>query len=76
MDLKPRLSKQVNNKIEMETWENIFILKNKGWALNFEIPPADILIKKFILQTPEATLKEKGWKWRKTFWNVFPYKTG
>ena len=26
MDLKPKLLKPVTNKIELETWENIFIL--------------------------------------------------
>ena len=54
MDLEPKLLKTANTQIELETWENIFILKNKDQVMNFEILPADILIKMFILQTPEG----------------------
>ena len=60
MDLKPKLLKPLNNKTELDIWENIFILKNKDRAMNFEIPPADVLIKKFIFQTPEGRTGSRG----------------
>ena len=65
----------MNIKIELETWENIFILKNKNRVMNFEILPADILIKKFILQTPEGRADSRGEGLKmegRTYWNMFP----
>jgi len=49
MDHKPTLSKQASNKQELTNWENILITKNEDRIINFEIPPADHLTKKFIL---------------------------
>ena len=79
MDLKPKLLKPVNDKIELETWKNIKKI-NKDRALNFEIPPADILIKKFILQSlrGDLTVKERVENERKgllerTIWNSLAY---
>ena len=60
MDLEPKLLKPENTKIELEIWENIFILKNKDRVMNFEILPADILIKQFIPQTPEGRADSQG----------------
>ena len=50
----PKLLRSVSNKNEMTMWENLLILKNKGQVMNFEIPPCDILSKKFILQPPDG----------------------
>ena len=33
-------------------WENLLILKNKDQVMNSEIPPWDVLSKKFILHPP------------------------
>ena len=60
IDLKPILLKPLNNKNELDIWEYIFILKNKDRAMNFKIPPADVLIKKFIFQTPEGRTDSRG----------------
>ena len=35
-------------------WENLLILKNMDQVMNFEIPPCDVLSKKFILQPPDG----------------------
>ena len=48
MDHKPVLLKQAANKQELTNWENIHITKNKDYVINFEIPPADHLTKKFM----------------------------
>ena len=48
MDHKPVLLKQTLNKQKLTNWENILIIKNKDCVINFEIPPADHLTKKFI----------------------------
>ena len=50
MDRKPVLLKKASNKQELTNWENILARKNKDCILNFEILPADHLIKKFILK--------------------------
>ena len=55
MDHKPVLLKQEANKLELTTWENILITKNKDLVINFEIPPADLLTKKFILNPVEGS---------------------
>jgi hypothetical protein len=52
MDHKPVLLKQVSNKRELTNWENI--TENKDRIINFEILPADHLIKKFILNPVEG----------------------
>ena len=36
-------------------WGNILITKNKDLIINFEIPPADHLIRKFILNPVESS---------------------
>ena len=38
----------------MTMWENLLILKNKNQVMNFEIPPCDVLSKKFNLQPPNG----------------------
>jgi hypothetical protein len=45
---KPVLLKQASNKQELTNWENIIITKSKDCVINFEIPPADHLTKKFL----------------------------
>ena len=55
MDRKPVLLKQTSNKQELTNWENILITKNKDFIINFEIPPADHLTKKFILNPLEGS---------------------
>ena len=54
MDSKPVLLKQASNKQELTNWENILITKNIDCIINFEIPPADHLTKKFILNPVES----------------------
>ena len=54
MDHKPVLLKQASNKQELTNWENILITKNKDHVINFEIPPADHVTKKFILNPVEG----------------------
>jgi len=55
MDHKPVLLKQAANKLEFTNWENILITKNKDRVINFEIPPADHLTKKFIFNPVEGS---------------------
>ena len=55
MDHKPVLLKQAANKQELTNWENILITKNKDFVINFAIPPADHLTKKFILNPVEGS---------------------
>ena len=50
----PKLSRSVSNKNEMTMWENLLILKNKDQVMNFQIPPCDVLSKKFVLQPPDG----------------------
>ena len=38
----------------MTMWENLLILKNKKWVMNFEIPPCDVLTKKFVIKPTEG----------------------
>ena len=38
----------------MTLWENLLILKNKEWGMNFEIPPCDVLTKKFVIKPTEG----------------------
>ena len=45
MDHKPVLLKQAANKQELTNWGNILITKNKDCIINFEIPPADHLLR-------------------------------
>ena len=54
IDPNPKLLKGVINKNKLTTWENILIWKNKDRVMNFEIPPVDNLIKKFIIPPPES----------------------
>ena len=35
----------------MTMWENLLILKNKEWVMNFEIPPCEVLTKKFVIKS-------------------------
>ena len=44
----------VSNKQELTKWENILITENKDRIINFEILPAEHLIKKFILNSVEG----------------------
>ena len=52
MDHKPVLLKQASNKQEVTNWENNL---KKNRIINFEILPADHLIKKFILNPVEVS---------------------
>ena len=54
MDRKPVLLKQASNKQELTNWENILITKNKDHIITFEIPPADHLTMKFIINPVEG----------------------
>ena len=38
----------------MTMWENLLILKNKERVMNFEIPPCDVLTKKFVIKPTES----------------------
>ena len=80
MDHKPVLLKQVSNKQELTNWENI--TKNK--YINFEIPPADDLTMKFILNPVEESRwastriwnppqSVMGWQWGQGTWKCSPY---
>ena len=51
---KPVLLKQASNKQELTHQENIFITKNKDCIIHFEIPLADHLTRKFILNPERA----------------------
>ena len=55
VDHKPVLLKQAANKQELTNWENILITKTKDRIINYDIPPADNLIKKFILNPVESS---------------------
>ena len=39
----------------MTMWENLLILKNKEQVMNFEIPPCDILTRRFVIKPREGT---------------------
>ena len=49
------LLKQTSNNQEITNWENILITKTKNCIINSEIPPADHLTKKFILNPIEGS---------------------
>ena len=49
----PKLLKNLTRRNEMTMWENLLILKNKERVMNFEIPPCDILTKKFVIKPTE-----------------------
>ena len=55
MHHKPVLLKQAANIQKLTNWENILITKDKDHVINFEIPPADHLTKKFILNPVERS---------------------
>ena len=55
MDCKQVLLKQASNKQELANWENILITKNNVRIINVEIPPADHLTDKFILNPVEGS---------------------
>ena len=38
----------------MTMWENLLILKNKERVMNFEIPPCDILTRRFVIKPTEG----------------------
>ena len=38
----------------MTMWENLLILKNKERVMSFEIPPCDVLTKKFMIKPTEG----------------------
>ena len=46
----PKLLKNLTGRSEMTMLENFLILKNKERVMKFEIPPSDVLIKKFVLK--------------------------
>ena len=47
MDHKPVLLKQRSNKQELTNWENLLITKKTNYIINFVIPPAEHLTKRF-----------------------------
>ena len=51
MNHKLILLKLGSNKKELTIWEKILIARNKGPIINFDIPQADYLTKKLILNT-------------------------
>ena len=53
--LYTELLKPASNKQELTNWENILITKYKDYIINFEIPPADHLSKKLILNPVESS---------------------
>ena len=53
---KPILLKQTSNKQKLTNSENIKMSKNKDLIIDFEIPPADYLTKKFILYLVEGNI--------------------
>ena len=38
----------------MTMWENLLILKNKERVMNFEIPPCDVLTRRFVIKPTEG----------------------
>ena len=38
----------------MTMWENLLILKNKERVMNFEIPPCDVLTRKFMIKPTDG----------------------
>ena len=46
--------KNLTGRSEMTMWENLLILKNKERVMNFEIPPCDVLTKKFVIKPIEG----------------------
>ena len=38
----------------MTMWENLLILKNKERVMNFEIPPSDVLTRRFVMKPTEG----------------------
>ena len=38
----------------MTMWENLLILKNKEHVMNFEIPPCDVLMRKFVIKPTDG----------------------
>ena len=38
----------------MTMWENLLILKNKERVMNFEIPPYDVLTRRFVIKPTEG----------------------
>ena len=81
---KKKHAKQVLNKQELTNLENILITKNKDRVINFEIPPADHLTKKLILNPVEdsrSALRRSsnqnqsiiGWQWGQGSWKCSPY---
>ena len=56
MNLNPvrKLLKNLTGRNEMTMWENLLILKNKKRFMKFEIPPCDVLTKKFVIKPTEG----------------------
>ena len=52
--LLPKLLKNLTGRSEMTTWENLLILKNKERVMNFEIPPCDVLTRRFVIKPTEG----------------------
>ena len=38
----------------MRMWENLLIMKNKEWFMNFKILPSEVLTKKFVIKPTEG----------------------
>ena len=50
----PKLLKNLTGRSEMTVWENLLILKNKERVMNFEIPPCDVLTRRFVIKPTEG----------------------
>ena len=50
----PKLLKNLTGRSEMTMRENLLILKNEEHVMNFEIPPCDILTRRFVIKPTEG----------------------
>ena len=50
----PKLLKNLTGRSEMTMWENLLILKNKEQVMSFEIPPSDVLTRRFVIKPTEG----------------------
>ena len=46
--------KNLTGRSEITMWENLLILKNKERVMNFEIPPCDVLTRRFVIRPTES----------------------
>ena len=46
--------KNLKGRSEVTMWENLLNLKNKERVMNFEIPPCDVLTRRFVIKPTEG----------------------